>query len=45
LLPDLQIHTEQVFQLIDSMFSEAQLPVIENDRNTRFNKLNANFDK
>jgi len=43
--PDLQIHTEQVFQLIDSVFSEAQLPVIENGRNTRLNKLNANFDK
>ena len=39
------IYAEQVFQLIDSVFSEAQLPVIENGRNTQFNHLNANFDK
>lgn len=45
-LPDeLAVHTEQVFQLIDSIFSEAQLPVPENGRNTKYNPRNANFDK
>ena len=27
--PELQAHAEQVFQLIDSVFSDAQLPEIE----------------
>jgi len=38
-------HAEQVFQLIDSVFSDAQLPPIGNDRNIKINPLNANFDK
>lgn len=37
---------EQVFQLIDSVFSEAQLPVISNDRGSKSNPLNiVNFEK
>lgn len=37
---------EQVFQLIDSVFSEAQLPVISNDRGSKLNPLNTvNFEK
>jgi type III restriction enzyme len=43
--PELSVHAEQVFQLIDSVFSEAQIPEIENGRNTKTNPLNANFDK
>jgi len=36
---------EQVFQLIDSVFSTAQLPEIEDDRKGKVNPLNANFEK
>jgi type III restriction enzyme len=36
---------EQVFQLIDTVFSAAQLPVIEDERKAKVNPLNANFDK
>ena len=43
--PELAIHAEQVFQLINSVFSEAQLPTIENGRNTKMNVLNTNFDR
>ncbi len=43
--PELAVYAEQVFQLIDSVFSDAQLPHIGNDRNSRINPLNANFDK
>jgi type III restriction enzyme len=42
--PELATHTEQVFQLIDSVFSEGQLPEIGNDR-AKVNPLNANFEK
>ena len=45
-LPDeIKPHAEQVFQLIDSVFSDADLPEIENDRATKANPLNANFHK
>ncbi|MDD5462058.1 MAG: DEAD/DEAH box helicase family protein [Methylococcales bacterium] len=43
--PEPAAHAEQVFQLIDSVFSAAQMPEIENGRNTKANPLNANFDK
>jgi type III restriction enzyme len=43
--PELQVHAEQVFQLIDSVFSEAQLPQIGNGRKAKPNPLNANFEK
>lgn len=42
---DLQPYTDQVFELIDSVFSEAQLPKVENGRKPKTNPLNANFDK
>jgi len=42
---ELMPFAEQVFQLIDSVFSEAQLPVIGNDRNAKPNPLNSNFEK
>jgi len=42
---DLKPHTEQVFQLIDGVFSASQLPDIGDDRRPKKNPLNANFDK
>ena len=42
---DLLPHADQVFALIDSLFSDAQLPHFEDERKTRVNPLNANFDK
>lgn len=42
---DLKPHAEQVFQLIDSVFSAGQLPDIGDDRRPKKNPLNANFEK
>ena len=42
---DLQPYQEQVLQLIDSVYSDAKLPEIENDRGAKTNPLNANFEK
>ena len=45
-LPDeLALLGEQVFKLVDGVFSEAQLPEIGDDRRPKKNPLNANFDK
>ncbi len=45
-LPDeLKPHAEQVFQLIDSVFSDAQLPQVDDGRKPKTNPLNANFEK
>lgn len=38
-------YAEQVFQLIDSVFSDAQIPDISDDRKAKTNPLSANFDK
>ena len=38
-------YTEQVFQLIDSVFSDAQMPSIDDDRKGKTNSLSANFEK
>jgi type III restriction enzyme len=43
--PDLKQYSDQVFQLIDSVFSESQLPDIGDDRRPKKNPLNANFEK
>jgi type III restriction enzyme len=43
--PELAVYTEQVYKLIDSVFSDALLPVIEDGRNSKSNPLNSNFDK
>ncbi len=43
--PELAVYAEQVFQLIDSVFSDAQMPAIDDDRKAKTNPLNANFDK
>lgn len=42
---ELKPHADQVFQLIDSVFSASQLPDIGDDRRPKKNPLNANFDK
>ena len=43
--PELEPFADQVFQLIDSVFSEAQLPRIGDERGDKRNELNSNFDK
>jgi type III restriction enzyme len=43
--PELQAYADQVFQLIDSVFSESQLPDIGDDRRPKKNPLNDNFEK
>lgn len=43
--PDLAPHAEQIFKLIDSIFSESQLLEIGDDRKPKKNPLNANFEK
>ncbi|KZB73495.1 MULTISPECIES: type III restriction-modification system endonuclease [Thalassospira] len=42
---DLKPHAEQIYQLIDSVFSDAQLPKVEDGRKPKTNPLNANFEK
>ncbi|MDW1500287.1 hypothetical protein [Vibrio sp. YT-19(2023)] len=45
-LPEsLQPYAEQIFHLIDSVYSDAQLPDIADDRKAKRNELNKNFDK
>ncbi len=45
-LPDeLKPHADQIFQLIDSVFSDAQLPKVEDGRKPKTNLLNDNFEK
>jgi type III restriction enzyme len=36
---------EQIFQLIDSVFTDAQLPKVDDGRKPKTNPLNANFEK
>ncbi|MFK7890206.1 MAG: type III restriction-modification system endonuclease, partial [Granulosicoccus sp.] len=42
---ELRAHSEQIFALIDSVFSDQQLPDIDDGRKPKTNPLNANFDK
>ncbi|QTA85565.1 type III restriction-modification system endonuclease [Desulfonema magnum] len=42
---DLKPFREQIFQLIGSVYSDANLPQIENERGAKTNLLNANFEK
>lgn len=45
-LPDeLKAHADQIFQVIDSVFSDAQLPKVEDGRKPKLNPLNENFEK
>ncbi len=43
--PELEKYSAQIFALIDSVYSDAQLPKIDDDRKTQTNSLNANFQK
>ena len=43
--PELAAHAEQIFGLIDSVFSESLLPDVGDDRKPKINPLNANFEK
>jgi type III restriction enzyme len=43
--PELQPYAEQVFQLIDSVFSDKQLPQFDDDRRPKKNPPNDNFEK
>ena len=42
---ELAPYVAQLFELIDSVFTDAQMPTIEDDRKTKVNPLNNNFDK
>ncbi len=42
---ELKPHAEHIIQLINGVFSEAQLPQIEDDRTPKTNPLNDNFKK
>ncbi len=42
---ELKPHADQVFQLIESVFSDAQMPEIGDDRKAKLNPLSTNFDK
>ena len=43
--PEIAPHAEHIFGLIDSVFSESQLPDVGDDRKSKTNPLNANFEK
>jgi len=43
--PALAPHATSVFQLVDSVFSAADLPAIEDERKVKANQLNKNFEK
>ena len=42
---DLKPHADQVFKLIESVFSDVQMPEIGDDRKAKINPLSKNFDK
>jgi len=45
-LPDeLKANADQIFKIIDSVFSDAQLPKVEDGRKPKMNPLNENFEK
>ncbi len=43
--PELAPYAEQIFRLVDNVFSESQLPDVEDERKSKTNPLNANFEK
>ncbi|HMN13078.1 MAG TPA: DEAD/DEAH box helicase family protein [Bellilinea sp.] len=43
--PELEPYSDQIFTLIDSVFSEAQLPEVTDGRKPKTNPLNDNFKK
>lgn len=42
---DLKPHADQIFKIIDSVFSDAQLPKVDDGRKPKTNPLNDNFEK
>lgn len=42
---ELKLYAEQIIQIIDSVFSDAQLPKVEDGRKPKTNPLNENFEK
>ncbi|MEE3500908.1 DEAD/DEAH box helicase family protein [Acidiphilium acidophilum] len=42
---DLKGHADQIFQIIDSVFSDSQMPKVEDGRKPKTNPLNENFEK
>ena len=42
---DLKRHADQIFQIIDSVFSDSQMPKVEDGRKPKTNPLNENFEK
>ncbi|UMM64710.1 hypothetical protein DM15PD_17290 [Aristophania vespae] len=42
---DLKPYADQIFQIIDSIFSDAELPKVDDGRKSKINPLNDNFDK
>lgn len=42
---ELKAYADQIFQIIDSVFSNAQLPKVEDGRKPKTNPLNENFEK
>ncbi len=42
---ELRPHAEHVYRLIDSVFCSAAMPTIEDERKSKINPLNANFEK
>ena len=43
--PELAPHAEQIYKLIDSVYSDSQLPQVGDDRKPKANPLNDNFNK
>jgi type III restriction enzyme len=43
--PELAPYSQQVFELIDTVFSDSQMPEIGDDRKPKLNPLNKNFEK
>lgn len=43
--PELEPYAQQIIGLIDSVFSDAQIPDIDDDRKAKTNPLSANFEK
>ena len=43
--PELAAYSTQILQLVDSVFSDSQIPLPQDDRKTKRNHLNSNFEK
>jgi type III restriction enzyme len=43
--PELAAYSAQILKLIDSVFADSQIPLPEDDRKTKRNHLNSNFQK